>query len=68
MKGGALLPSAYITMEVTPREKVCISGKGYGHGVGMSQSAADVMAQEGYTYEEILHYFFENVELTADWR
>lgn len=68
MKGGALLPSAYITMEVAPREKVCISGKGYGHGVGMSQSAADVMAQEGYTYEEILHYFFENVELTADWK
>lgn len=66
MKGGVLLPSAYITMEVMPGEAVHISGKGYGHGVGMSQSAADVMAQEGYTYEEILHYFFENVELAEN--
>ncbi len=32
--------------------------KGYGHGVGMSQTGADYMAKQGYTYKEILlHYY-----------
>ena len=35
-----------------------IYGKGYGHGVGMSQWSACVMAYEGYTYDRILNYFY----------
>ena len=31
-----------------------VSGRGYGHGVGMSQYGAFGMANEGYTYDEIL--------------
>ena len=31
---------------------------GYGHGVGMSQYGANVMAREGYTCEEILEHYF----------
>ena len=37
--------------------------KGYGHGVGMSQYGADYLAQQGYTYEEILHYYYTDVEV-----
>ena len=33
-------------------------GKGYGHGVGMSQWSACVMAERGYDYMEILNYFY----------
>lgn len=62
-EGGVLLPSAYFSMEVTPGESVFLQGGGYGHGVGMSQNAANEMAKEGYTYEEILDYFFKDVEL-----
>lgn len=29
----------------------------------MSQTAANEMAKEGYTYEEILNYFFRDIEL-----
>ena len=36
---------------------------GYGHGVGMSQYGANEMAKEGKTYEEILKYYYKNVEL-----
>lgn len=37
---------------------VTINGKGYGHGVGMSQYGAIGMAQDGYTYDQILlHYY-----------
>ena len=35
-----------------------IYGKGYGHGIGMSQWSACVMAYEGYTYNQILNYFY----------
>lgn len=62
-QGDRLLPSAYFTMEIVPGESVSLSGRGYGHGVGMSQNAANRMAEEGYTYQEILNYFFRDVEI-----
>ena len=37
--------------------------KGYGHGVGMSQWGAEVMAREGKDYEEILKYYYPNTEV-----
>ncbi len=38
--------------------------KGYGHGVGMSQWGANVMAKEGKNYEEILKHYYTGVEIT----
>ncbi|WP_036728839.1 SpoIID/LytB domain-containing protein [Peptoniphilus mikwangii] len=38
-------------------------GKGYGHGVGMSQYGAVEMAKEGKSYREIIHFYFPGVEL-----
>lgn len=32
--------------------------RGYGHGVGMSQNGANSMAQDGYTYEEIIAHYY----------
>ena len=63
--GGNLLPSAYFTMEQKAGSAVYIRGKGYGHGVGMSQSGADQMAAEGYTWREILEYFFNDIQITS---
>ncbi|MGI6360983.1 MAG: SpoIID/LytB domain-containing protein [Bacillota bacterium] len=37
-----------------------LEGKGYGHGVGMSQHGAIEMAKNGHTYEEIITYYFMN--------
>lgn len=42
---------------------IVISGRGYGHGVGMSQSGAKGMAQAGYSYDEIIKYYYQGVEL-----
>ena len=39
--------------------------KGYGHGVGLSQNGANGMAKHGFTYEEILHYYYTNVQITV---
>ena len=60
------LPSAYFTIEETEKGFL-IRGGGYGHGVGISQTAAGKMAEEGYTWEEILMYFFREIEISQTW-
>ena len=39
------------------------TGKGAGHGVGMSQYGAKGMAELGYTYDEILKYYYTGISL-----
>lgn len=39
------------------------SGKGYGHGIGMSQYGAKGFADNGYTYEQILTHYFPGTAL-----
>ncbi len=38
---------------------------GYGHGVGMSQTGAMAMAAQGYTYDEILAWYYPGTELVC---
>ena len=38
--------------------------KGYGHGVGMSQTGADSLAKEGKNYEDIIKHFYVGVEIS----
>lgn len=40
----------------------------WGHGVGMSASGALAMANEDYTWEEILKHFYTGIELTKKWQ
>ena len=46
------------------RDNVTITTRGYGHGVGMSQYGANAMAKKGYKYDEILKYYYTDVEIT----
>lgn len=39
-------------------DELLFAGMGYGHGVGMSQHGAKGMAEAGYTYKEIIEYYF----------
>ena len=43
---------------------ITFTTRGYGHGVGMSQYGANGMANSGYTYEQILKYYYSGVEIT----
>ena len=68
MKDIESLPSAYIAIENEGVDDNNITtfhiyGGGYGHGVGMSQNGAQAMAAEGKTYEEILRFFYNGVEI-----
>jgi len=47
--------------------QIIISGKGYGHGVGMCQYGAMEMAKERYTYERILKHYYRNIHLKKLW-
>ena len=40
-----------------------LTGAGWGHGVGLCQIGAAVMADQGYTYEQILAHYFPGSEL-----
>ena len=37
--------------------------KGYGHGVGMSQEGANLLANEGYSYREILQKYYPGTKI-----
>lgn len=38
-----------------------LTGKGWGHGIGMSQEGAKGFARNGYTYDQILMHYFPGV-------
>lgn len=42
-----------------------ITTNGYGHGVGMSQYGANYLAKQGYTYEEILKYYYQDIKIDS---
>lgn len=42
---------------------VKLKGKGYGHGVGLSQEGAVKMADQGYDYQEIINYYYKGVKI-----
>ncbi len=44
-------------------DNIEFSVKGYGHGVGMSQTGSDSMAKNGSNYEEIIKHFYTDVEI-----
>jgi stage II sporulation protein D len=56
----SLPPAQVLTSEVVQLVAV---GRGYGHGIGMSQWGALAMAQKGNSYEEILRHYYRGAQL-----
>lgn len=50
----------YIYIE---NNNVVVKTKGFGHGVGMSQYGAEGMANNGYTYKEILEHYYQGTTI-----
>lgn len=46
-------------------QKISFEVKGYGHGVGMSQTGADTLAKESKNCDEIIKHFYANVEIKS---
>ena len=55
--------------DVTHREGIwTLTGHGWGHGAGLCQIGAAVMAAEGKGYEEILRYYYAGARLSTPTR
>ncbi len=65
---GVNADGTYTIKRVVGDEKVTdgtlkIIGLGYGHGIGLQQDGAIAMGKLGFSYEEILHYYYTDVEI-----
>ena len=45
------------------KDSFTITGTGNGHNVGLSQFGAKAMAEQGYTYQEILKFYYTDVTI-----
>jgi len=66
--GSEKMRSTLITDLRVSGGKLIVSGKGFGHGVGMSQWGAKALAQQGKSPEQIIRYFFKDVDIVKEWQ
>lgn len=59
-----MLPSGFFMIKNNSNGEFEFVGGGYGHGVGLSQNASKTMAENGMKCEDILKFFYNNVEIT----
>lgn len=57
-----VLKSAMFMFELQD-DKIKFKVTGYGHGVGLSQNGSDILAKQGYNYEQIIKYYYKDVEI-----
>jgi len=65
--GSGKLKSMLIDKVEVNGDNVTFMGKGYGHGVGMSQWGANKLATMGKTPEEIIGQYFKGVTIEKRW-
>ncbi len=57
------LKSTFFNMFPEVGGRIVIWGKGYGHGVGLSQEGAMKMAELGFNYKDIIQFYFYKVRI-----
>jgi stage II sporulation protein D len=55
------LRSTYFSIKESG-EDLLLTGRGYGHGVGLSQDGAIRMDELGHDFKEILQFYYREVE------
>lgn len=63
--GTTKMRSTKLTSLTVNTDSITIKGLGYGHGVGVSQWGAQILAEQGKTYREILDYYYNNIAITT---
>lgn len=49
-------------------DQVFMKGRGFGHGVGMSQFGAKKLADDGKSAEEIVNFYYQGADIQKRWR
>ncbi len=44
-------------------ENIILNGRGYGHGVGLCQEGAMKMSKSGYSYKDIIQFYYKNTSI-----
>lgn len=66
--GSMKMRSTLLTSLKIKDDNVFMAGKGFGHGVGLSQWGAHVMANQGKSPEQIIKYYFNDIDIVKLWR
>ena len=59
----AFISTKGVSLVDTNSDQYNFKKRGWGHGIGMSQYGAKQMAEEGYTCEEIIKYYYTGVSI-----
>lgn len=57
------LKSTFFSLSPLGKDSVLFTGKGYGHGLGMCQEGAMNMVKKGYSYTDVLNFYYQNIQL-----
>jgi stage II sporulation protein D len=58
------LRSTYFNIQIEG-DNLLFKGKGYGHGVGLCQEGAMRMSKLGYSYKDIIKFYFKNTYIVS---
>ena len=61
--GSTEMKSTLLTDVIVSANSINFSGKGYGHGVGMSQWGAKILAEQGKSAEDIVNFYFKDIKI-----
>jgi len=68
LDGGMRIRSTLIDGMEVSGGRLVVSGRGFGHGVGLSQFGAMRMARAGYDFRAILAFYYPGTVLERRWR
>lgn len=66
--GSTKMRSTLLTHIAYADGTLAMSGRGYGHGVGLSQWGAYGMAENGKNAMEIIQHYYKNVDIVQMWK
>jgi stage II sporulation protein D len=65
--GGMRMRSTYLSDVRVAQGQVVMTGRGFGHGVGLSQLGASALAANGFTAEQIVQHYYHGVQIEHRW-
>lgn len=57
------LKSTFFSVSQVNNDTVVLKGRGYGHGLGMCQEGAMRMVKLGYSYTDVLNFYYQDIQL-----
>jgi len=66
--GSELVRSTFLTGATIEGDQLVLKGKGFGHGVGMCQWGAKKLAEQNYTPENIIKYYYKGITIQNLWK